>query len=59
MPLHILAIETSCDETSASVCSDGKIISNIITTQQVHEQYGGVVPELASRRVSIASACTI
>jgi len=49
MPLHILAIETSCDETSASVCSDGKIISNIITTQQVHEQYGGVVPELASR----------
>ncbi len=49
MPLHILAIETSCDETSASVCSDGKIVSNIITTQQVHEQYGGVVPELASR----------
>lgn len=49
MPLHILAIETSCDETSASVCSDGKIMSNIITTQQVHEQYGGVVPELASR----------
>lgn len=49
MPLHILAIETSCDETSASVCSDGKVVSNIITTQQVHEQYGGVVPELASR----------
>lgn len=49
MPLHILAIETSCDETSAAVCSDGKIVSNIITTQQVHEQYGGVVPELASR----------
>ncbi len=49
MPLHILAIETSCDETSASVCSDGRVISNIIATQQVHEQYGGVVPELASR----------
>jgi N6-L-threonylcarbamoyladenine synthase len=49
MPLHILAIETSCDETSASVCTDGKIVSNIITTQHVHEQYGGVVPELASR----------
>jgi N6-L-threonylcarbamoyladenine synthase len=49
MPLHILAIETSCDETSASVCTDGRIVSNIITTQHVHEQYGGVVPELASR----------
>jgi N6-L-threonylcarbamoyladenine synthase len=49
MPLNILAIETSCDETSASVCSDGVIISNIISTQQIHKQYGGVVPELASR----------
>jgi N6-L-threonylcarbamoyladenine synthase len=45
----ILAIESSCDETSASVCIDGKIISNVIATQSVHEQYGGVVPELASR----------
>lgn len=45
----ILAIESSCDETSASVCVDGKILSNVIATQQVHEQYGGVVPELASR----------
>ena len=45
----ILAIESSCDETSASVCVDGKIISNIIATQSVHELYGGVVPELASR----------
>lgn len=45
----ILAIESSCDETSASVCVDGKILSNIIATQAVHEQYGGVVPELASR----------
>src|SRR6187455_2321090 len=49
MPLHILAIESSCDETSASVCSDGRIVSNIIATQKVHEKYGGVVPELASR----------
>jgi N6-L-threonylcarbamoyladenine synthase len=49
MPLNILAIETSCDETSASVCSDGVIISNIIATQHIHQQYGGVVPELASR----------
>jgi len=45
----ILAIESSCDETSASVCRDGKILSNYIANQQVHEQYGGVVPELASR----------
>jgi N6-L-threonylcarbamoyladenine synthase len=45
----ILAIESSCDETSASICKDGKILSNIIATQKVHEQYGGVVPELASR----------
>jgi N6-L-threonylcarbamoyladenine synthase len=45
----ILAIESSCDETSAAVCRDGKILSNIIATQKVHEQYGGVVPELASR----------
>lgn len=45
----ILAIESSCDETSAAVCVDGKILSNIIATQKIHEQYGGVVPELASR----------
>ncbi|MFC0772917.1 tRNA (adenosine(37)-N6)-threonylcarbamoyltransferase complex transferase subunit TsaD [Terrimonas alba] len=45
----ILAIESSCDETSAAVCRDGKILSNIIATQKIHEQYGGVVPELASR----------
>ena len=45
----ILAIESSCDETSAAVCRDGKILSNYIANQTVHEQYGGVVPELASR----------
>jgi N6-L-threonylcarbamoyladenine synthase len=45
----ILAIESSCDETSAAVCKDGILLSNIIFTQKVHEQYGGVVPELASR----------
>ena len=45
----ILAIESSCDETSASVCTDGNILSNIIANQTVHEQWGGVVPELASR----------
>jgi N6-L-threonylcarbamoyladenine synthase len=48
-PVTILAIESSCDETSASVCRDGEILSNIIAGQDVHEQYGGVVPELASR----------
>jgi len=45
----ILAIESSCDETSASVCRDGKILSNFIANQTIHEKYGGVVPELASR----------
>jgi N6-L-threonylcarbamoyladenine synthase len=45
----ILAIESSCDETAASVCIEGKILSNIIADQKVHQKYGGVVPELASR----------
>jgi N6-L-threonylcarbamoyladenine synthase len=45
----ILAIESSCDETSAAVIINGKIRSNSITTQLIHEKYGGVVPELASR----------
>lgn len=49
MSTTILAIESSCDETSASVCVDGKILSNFIANQAVHELYGGVVPELASR----------
>lgn len=47
--ITILAIESSCDDTSASVCRDGRILSNIIANQTVHEKYGGVVPELASR----------
>lgn len=47
--ITILGIESSCDETAASVCRDGKILSNIIANQSVHEQYGGIVPELASR----------
>jgi len=45
----ILAIESSCDETSAAVCIDGSIASNIVATQDIHSKYGGVVPELASR----------
>lgn len=48
MPV-ILAIESSCDETSASVCRDGEVLSNHIANQSVHAKYGGVVPELASR----------
>jgi len=47
--ITILGIESSCDETSASICKDGQILSNVIATQKVHEKYGGVVPELASR----------
>ena len=49
MSVTILAIESSCDETSAAVCRDGKILNNYIAGQAVHEAYGGVVPELASR----------
>lgn len=45
----ILAIESSCDETSCAICRDGVILSNITASQPVHAQYGGVVPELASR----------
>lgn len=45
----ILGIESSCDDTSAAVIGDGVLLSNVIASQAVHEQYGGVVPELASR----------
>ena len=47
--INILAIESSCDETSAAVVQDGRVLSNHIATQKVHERYGGVVPEMASR----------
>ena len=47
--MNILAIESSCDETSSAVISNGKILSNVVATQLIHTQYGGVVPELASR----------
>lgn len=47
--IYILGIESSCDETSASICIDGNIASNIIASQSIHTEYGGVVPELASR----------
>lgn len=45
----ILAIESSCDETAAAVIQDGHILSNIVASQDIHQRYGGVVPELASR----------
>jgi len=47
--LIVLGIETSCDETAASICIDGKIVSSIISSQEIHAEFGGVVPELASR----------
>ena len=47
--VYILGIESSCDDTSASVLCDGQLLSNVIASQKVHEEYGGVVPELASR----------
>lgn len=49
MPVTILGIESSCDETSAAITQDNKVLSNIIANQTVHQNYGGVVPELASR----------
>jgi N6-L-threonylcarbamoyladenine synthase len=45
----ILAIESSCDDTSAAVWQDGKVLSNVTATQEMHQKYGGVVPEVASR----------
>lgn len=49
MSITILGIESSCDDTSSSVIRDGVMLSNVIASQAVHEAYGGVVPELASR----------
>ncbi len=49
MAVTILGIESSCDDTSAAVIRDGLLLSNVIASQSVHEEYGGVVPELASR----------
>lgn len=47
--IYILGIESSCDDTAASVIHNGRILSNVVATQKIHEEYGGVVPELASR----------
>lgn len=48
-PIYILGIESSCDDTAAAVIHNGKILSNVVATQKIHQEYGGVVPELASR----------
>lgn len=48
-PVYILAIESSCDDTAAAVLQNAKVLSNVVARQYVHEEYGGVVPELASR----------
>lgn len=47
--IYILGIESSCDDTAAAVLHNGKILSNVVATQEIHQKYGGVVPELASR----------
>ena len=49
MPPTILAIESSCDDTSAAIMEDASLLSLGVSSQKIHEQYGGVVPELASR----------
>ena len=48
-PVYILGIESSCDDTSAAIICDAKVLSNVVANQEVHSKYGGVVPELASR----------
>lgn len=48
-PVYILAIESSCDDTAAAILKDNKVLSNVVARQSIHEEYGGVVPELASR----------
>lgn len=47
--IYILAIESSCDDTAASIICNGKVLSNVVASQKIHAEYGGVVPELASR----------
>ena len=47
--VYILAIETSCDDTSVAVLKNKKVLSNIVSSQKIHKIFGGVVPEIASR----------
>lgn len=59
MPTLTFAIESSCDETSAAILEDSKVLSNIISSQYFHKEYGGIVPELASRaHIKIISTIT-
>ena len=51
-PIIILGIESSCDDTSASVLKDGVVLSNIISSQTVHKKYGGVVPRISFKSSS-------
>lgn len=57
--VNILAIESSCDDTCAAIISDFKILSNVINTQKIHKNFGGVVPELASRNHMCNIASTV
>ena len=57
--INILAIESSCDDTSASVIINGRIASNIVANQKIHKEYGGVVPEVASRKHQINIVPTV
>ena len=47
--MYVLGIETSCDETAAAILNGNKVLSNVVSTQTIHTEYGGVVPEFASR----------
>ena len=59
MSVIILAIESSCDDTSAAVLKDGVVLSNVTAGQEVHKDYGGVVPEVASRAHQINIVPTV
>ena len=47
--ITLLAIESSCDDTAAAIIRNGKILANIVSSQEIHKEYGGVIPELAGR----------
>ena len=52
-PCYILGIESSCDDTAAAILKNDVVLSNIIAGQEIHREYGGVVPELASRAIRL------
>ena len=57
--IYILGIESSCDDTAAAVLHNASILSNVVATQEVHQKYGGVVPELASRAHRNKTLCRL